>query len=296
LISGWFDIFLGALLQDYGDLVDSGRQPYLTIGPWTHMHAGAMLETLRQGLIWFDSTLKGEHHDLRRSPVRICVMSGEAEEWRDLETWPPPTNQQSLFLNESGRLTAGKPSSQTPPDRYTYDPSHPTPAVGGPMMNVHAGIKDNRALEARQDVLVYSSEVLDSDLEVIGSPHAILYVDSSLEYTDFFARLCDVLPDGASLNVCDGMRRIRPGIGERQPDGSLRIEIELLPTAYRFLSGNRLRLQISSGAHPRWSRNLGSGESVSAGVEMQLAHQCVYHDAAHISTLTLPVFGDPLSR
>lgn len=296
LISGWFDIFLGALIQDYQGLAASGRQPYLTIGPWTHLDSGAMLETLRQGLIWFDSALKGNDRSLRRTPVQICVMSAEGNKWRDLQVWPPTTNRQTLFLNGSARLSADKPSAESPPDRYTYDPSHPTPAVGGSMMNVHAGIKDNRALEARQDVLVYSSVVLESDLEVIGSPRAILYVNSSLAYTDFFARLCDVLPDGASLNICDGMLRIHPGIGERQPDGSLRIEIELLPTAYRFLSGHRMRLQISSGAHPRWSRNLGTGESVSAGVEMQLAHQRVYHDAAHISALTLPVFGDPLRR
>ena len=160
------------------------------------------------------------------------------------------------------------------------------------MMNVHAGVKDNRSLEARPDVLTYSSGVLESDLEVIGSARAILYVRSSLEYTDFFARLCDVRPDGASLNVCDGMLRIRPGIGQRQPDGSLRIEIELLPTAYHFRSGHRLRVQISSGAHPRWSRNLGTGEGIPAGIEMQVARQHIYHDATHISGLVLPVFSD----
>lgn len=289
LVSGWFDIFLGSLLQDYQDLVTSGRQPYLTIGPWPHINSSAMTETLRQGLIWFDSVLKGKEGRLRRSPVRIYVMAANAGEWRDLETWPPATQPQTLVLDESGRLSPDRPAKETPPDRYTYDPSDPTPAVGGAMMNSHAGSKDNRALEARPDVLTYTTGDLQSDLEVIGTVRAVLYVSSSLEYTDFFARLCDVLPGGASLNVCDAMLRIHPGVGQPMPDGSLRIEIELFPTAYCFQSGHQLRLQISSGAHPRWSRNLGTGESDPAGTEMKIAHQRVYHDPTHISALILPV-------
>jgi putative CocE/NonD family hydrolase len=294
LISGWFDIFLGSLLQDYQDLVSSGRQPYLTIGPWSHINFNAMAETLRQGLIWFDRVLKCKEAILRPSPVRIYVMAGNGGQWRDLETWPPTTQQQTLFLDESSRLSFDLPVEESPPDQYTYDPSNPTPAVGGAMMNLHAGPKDNRALEARPDVLIYTTGVLQSDLEVIGSARAVLYVSSSLEYTDFFARLCDVLPGGASLNVCDAMLRIQPGVGQPMPDGSLRIEIELFPTAYCFQSGHQLRLQISSGAHPRWSRNLGTAGSASTAAEMKIAHQRVYHDPTHISTLTLPVFQDNL--
>lgn len=289
MVSGWFDIFLGSLLQDYQDLVSSGRQPYLTIGPWFHLNSSAMAETLRQGLIWFDSILNGKQGRLRRSPVRIYVMAGKSGQWRDLEAWPPATQKQTLFLDESGRLSPDRPARESPPDRYTYDPSDPTPAVGGAMMNLHAGFKDNRVLEARPDVLTYTSGVLQSDLEVMGSARVVLYVSSSEEYTDFFARLCDVLPGGASLNVTDAMLHVHPGIGHPMPNGSLRIEIELLSTAYCFHSGHQLRLQISSGAHPRWSRNLGAAGSASTATEMKIAHQRVYHDPIHISALILPV-------
>jgi hypothetical protein len=147
-------------------------------------------------------------------------------------------------------------------------------------------------LEARPDVLTYTTPVLEKDLEVIGVVRAILYVRSSNEYTDFLARLCEVLPDGRSLNVTEGILRLAPGSGERQPDGSLRICIELWPTATCFLKGSALRLQVASAAHPRWNRNLGTGESTVSATQMRPADQSLYHDCDHPSHLILPVSPD----
>jgi hypothetical protein len=152
-----------------------------------------------------------------------------------------------------------------------------------------AGAVDNRPLEARPDVLCYTTPPLERALEVIGPVRLELYVRSSLAHTDFFGRLCDVSPDGRSTNICDGLFRVEPGRGEAQPDGSLRLEIGLWATAHRFLPGHCLRLQVSGGAHPRWSRNLGSGEPPATGVRLTIADQTVYHDAAHPSALVLPV-------
>ncbi len=125
-------------------------------------------------------------------------------------------------------------------------------------------------------------------MEVIGPVSLELYVRSSLPHTDFHGRLCDVAPDGCSTNLCDGLIRIEPGRRRRSPMAAC-LAIDLWATAYRFLPGHRLRLQVSSGAHPRWSRNLGTGEPLATGVRMAVAQQTIYHDAAHPSALVLPV-------
>ncbi len=151
------------------------------------------------------------------------------------------------------------------------------------------GPKDNRNLEARADVLVYTSAVLEHDVEVIGPVTAELYVRSSLQHTDFFARLCVVEPSGKPINVCDGIVRLNPGQPVPQADGSLHIQVDLWPTAYRFRRGQRMRVQVSSGAHPRFARNLGSGEPLATGTTLRVADQTIYHDPEHPSAILLPI-------
>jgi putative CocE/NonD family hydrolase len=152
------------------------------------------------------------------------------------------------------------------------------------------GARDNRELEARPDVLVYTSAALEQDVEVIGPVTADLYVRSSLDHTDFFARLCVVEPPGRSINLCDGIVRLTPG---SQPapdaDGIRHLRLDLWPTAYRFRKGQHLRVQVSSGAHPRFVRNLGAGEPLATATKMVIADQMVYHDQEHPSAFVLPV-------
>ncbi len=285
-ISGWYDLLLRELLADYDALAQAGRSPYLTIGPWFHTHMEGAQTSLREGIIWFDAHLKGDRSQLRYKPVRICIMG--ANEWREMDTWPPPTQPVRYFLHDQGELSTDNPAKASP-DNYRYDPADPTPSVGGPLLTVPCGPVDNRALEARADVLCYTTLPLGKDVEIIGSPRLELYVRSSLPHTDFFGRLCDVHPDGRSINICDGLLRVEPSKGQPQPDGSLRIEIELWPTAQRFLRGHHIRLQVSSGAHPRWNRNLGTGQPIATSAQMLAADQTIYHDSAHPSALVLPV-------
>jgi putative CocE/NonD family hydrolase len=182
----------------------------------------------------------------------------------------------------------------SPPYRYRYDPADPTPALGGALLVLRgAGPRDNRALEARPDVLCYTSMPLEQDLEIIGPVRLELYARSSQAHTDFFGRLCDVAPDGRSTNVCDGLFRVEPDRPGAQPDGCRRLEIDMWATAHRFRQGHRLRLQVSSGAHPRWSRNLGTGESLATGASMCFADQTIYHDETHPSALVLPLVPPP---
>ncbi len=286
LISGWYDVFLPDLLRDHATMVAAGRAPYLTIGPWTHLSRGGVWVMLREGITWFDATLRGDRSRLRPLPVRVYVMG--ADEWRDLTVWPPPATETPHYLHGGGVLSVAGPLSESPPDRYHYDPADPTPSVGGPLFGPDAGPRDNRALEARPDVLTYTSQPLTADLDVIGPVRLDLYARSTLAHTDFVGRLCDVYPDGRSVNICDGLIRAEPGAGEPVED-TLQLALDMRATAYRFRAGHRLRLLISSGAHPRWNRNAGTGEPPGDAMAMRPADQTVYHDARHPSALILPV-------
>ena len=290
LMGGWYDLFLDWQLKDYQALRAAGKQPYLLIGPWTHTSSAGAGMTVRESLAWLDTHVKGKQGRLHEAPVQLFVM-GE-EKWRTFADWPPPARSERWHLQPGGML-APTPAPASEPDRYRYDPADPTPAVGGNSLGAskHMGPRDNRSLEARSDVLVYTSAELLQDLEVIGPVTVELYVRSSLEHTDFFARLCVVETSGKSINLCDGILRLTPGSIIPEPDGSLRILIEVWPTAYHFRKGQRLRVQVSSGAHPRFVRNAGSGEPLATGTKLCVADQTVYHDPEHPSAILLPVLS-----
>lgn len=150
---------------------------------------------------------------------------------------------------------------------------------------------DNRQLEARPDVLTYTTAPLEHDLDVIGPVQAELFVRSSLQHTDFFARLCDVDPKGTSLNVCDALLRVSPGQPGVAADGCLRVTIDLWPTAHRFRQGHRMCLQVSSGAHPCYARNTGSGEPLASATRLVVADQLIYHDPDHPSGIVFSVLS-----
>lgn len=286
LIGGWYDFFLRTTLSDYTALQAAGRQPYLTIGPWHHFSEIISLYDLREGIRWFDAHLKGKPETIRSKPVRVYVMG--ANEWREMDIWPPLARQTPYYLHAGQHLNHELPAEHEAADHYCYNPADPTPMVGGAQFSPLAGPRDNRALEARPDVLIFSTAPLNEPVEIIGPVRLQLYAGSSLDCADFFGRLCDVYPDGRSMNICDGLFRIKPGRIKRQPDGSFCIEIDMWATAYRFKAGHRIRLQVSSGAHPRWSRNLGTGDCLN-GTDMQAAAQTIYHDSRHPSALLLPV-------
>lgn len=303
--SGWYDLFLDGLLDDYTAQLNAARPagrpvPYLTIGPWSHLDTGYLPVAFTDGLAWFSAYLRGDRSKLRQRPVRLFVMG--ARRWRSFESWPPPSKEYKLYLQGSGAQKTGRlrwqpvdagetaaGGANALPDQYRYNPALPTPNLGGAKMGTDAGQVDNRSLEERSDVLIYTTPPLPGDVEIIGYVHADLYVRSSLLYTDFFVRLCDVESSGRSLNVCDGNFRIEPGRGELQPDGSLRIRVAMSATAYRFLTNHRIRIQVSSGAHPRFARNLGVPEPQVMSTTYQLADQTIYHDAVHQSAVVLPL-------
>jgi putative CocE/NonD family hydrolase len=287
MVGGWYDIFLPWMLRDYSALRATGKRPYLTIGPWAHNTPGLITDSTREALAWFRAYLYGDHSQLRKALVRIFVTG--ANEWRDLADWPPPGRRhERWYLQPGGGLAADIPP-ESEPDHYRYDPADPTPSVAGPLLAGNSMPTDNRQLEARPDVLTYTTTPLERDLDVIGPVQAELFVRSSLEHTDFFARLCDVDAQGRSLNVCDALLRVEPGQQPVTDDGCLHITIDLWPTAHRFSRGHRVRMQVSSGTHPRYARNTGSGEPLASATRLVVADQSIYHDPDHPSSVELSI-------
>lgn len=293
-VSGWYDLFLDGLLEDYCVQAAAGKAPRLVIGPWHHMEYGYMAISFTEALHWFSGHLRGESIAPDAKSVRLYIMG--ANRWREFDQWPPASQPLRLYLHgngvaKTGRLFTAPASADTPPDMYTYDPADPTPNLGGPKLGDGAGVTDNRPLERRRDVLVFSSIPLQADAEFVGPVQLELYVRSSLETADFFGRLCVVERTGRSINICDGNFRLEPGRGTIQPDGSVRIIIAMSATAYRIKAGQRVRLLIASGAHPRFARNLGAPGNQALTTMLQPAQQTVYHDAAHPSALVLPLLA-----
>lgn len=286
LLGGWYDLFLPWQVADYAALKAAGRTARLTIGPWTHASPAGMGVALRDGLDWFDVHLRGQA-SRRDDPVRVFVMG--SRRWVDLPEWPPAAEVQRWHLHAGGRLDRAAPAASAP-DRYRYDPADPTPGVGGPSLDARrAGPKDQRAREQRADVLTYTSEPLGEDLTVVGPLAVDLWVRSSLEHGDFFVRLCDVSPKGRSTNLADGIIRLHPGDVESADGGKRQLRIDMWPTANTFRAGHRVRLQVSSGAHPLFARNFGSGEPFATTTTLRAADHEVFHDPDHPSAIQLPV-------
>jgi putative CocE/NonD family hydrolase len=276
-IGGWYDIFLPGQLRDFRILQEAGRPARLTIGPWTHT---ALTNTMFTEAVEFGLAHARGEQPPHRAPVRLFVMGEQA--WRDFESWPPNGYVAQRFHLQPGGALSTEPPGGSAPDHYRYDPADPTPAAGGVRMVRDSGRVDNTALEARADVLTYTTTVLDRDVEVIGDVSAEIWFRSSLPYADVFVRLCDVDPRGRSYNVCDGLVSLS-GAGEISP-----ATIQLWPTAHRFKRGHRIRIQVSSGAFPRYARNHGTGEPRATATTLRAADQTVYHDPARPSAVILP--------
>jgi putative CocE/NonD family hydrolase len=287
LMGGWYDIFLPWQLRDYRTLREHGQRPYLSIGPWSHTSPELAFSSLSEVLPWLQAVARGQEEQYREARVRIFVTG--VDEWRDLSDWPPPGTRAQRFHLQPGFGLALDQAPTSEPDYYRYDPADPTPSLAGPLLMGKAQPTDNRALEARMDVLTYTSTLLTQDLEVIGPVQADLFVQSSREHTDFFVRLCDVDQQDKSINVCDALLRVTPGHPASGPDGTLHLTFDLWPSAHRFRTGHRLRVQVSSGAHPRYARNPGSGEPLGTATTLLVADQSIYHDPTHPSAIILSI-------
>jgi putative CocE/NonD family hydrolase len=164
----------------------------------------------------------------------------------------------------------------------------PTPSVGGRTLGRRAGRHDNRKLEARDDVRTFTTSPLASPVEVLGAVTVRLFVESDNPYSDVFVRLCDVDEKGHSVNVTDRLVRLDPAAGEEPAPGERKLEVTLPETAHRFRAGHRIRLQVSGGAHPRFARNLGTGEPPGQATRGVGVTHRIGHNSAAPSSVTLP--------
>jgi len=297
LVGGWHDLFIEQTLEQYRALAARGVPARLVVGPWAHLDItsqGAAV-ALTESLAWLDRYASPGRTGSQSAappdhPVRIWVGGEGAEEWREIGGWPPPgTAEQRWYLGANGLLGPAQPAGTEPAADglavgFRYDPADPTPSPGGAIMATNAGSRDNRDVERRLDVLVFSSDPLDEPVEVIGEVIAEVSVTRDNPYADLFVRLCDVDPRGRSHNVCDGIVRLT----EADPlTGTVRVS--LLGTAHRFGRGHRIRLQVTGGAHPRFARNPGNGQVDATAADLVPTQYDIGLDAAHPSVLLLPV-------
>lgn len=291
MVTGWWDLFVAEQLRDVVRLQDAGVPVRLTVGPWIHGEPGELREIVRTDVTWLDHHLRGGPAP-RGAPVRLHLQ--QAGTWLEAESWPPPgVRTQLLHLRADGGL-GDAPTGAAEPSRFGHDPADPTPTAGGPLLQGPGKQADQAAVEARDDVLVFTGPELPADLDVVGPVRARVHVRPSLEHADLVVRLCDVGPDGVSRNVVDGIRRLDPRTVPaddvtRGADGVLAVDLELFPTAYRFRPGHRLRVHVAGGAFPRFARSSGTGEPFATASGGRRCGFEVHHDADHPSRLELPV-------
>ncbi len=295
LVSGSHDFFVEQTMRQYQALRQRGVTAALTVGPWTHMNID-MGVAMRETLAWLDAFADGNGAapPPRPSPVRVWVSG--IDQWRDLPAWPPPDSVPTTFhLRAGGRLTAAQPAGDGESTAFTYDPADPTPSVGGRLMSLRTGGSlDNSALELRADVLTFSTDALENAVEIAGIPVVRLHLHSDNVYFDVFARLCDVSPDGRSVNVTDQIFRSSPA--DVRPGEIWQIELPLTDVSHVFDVGHLIRLQVSGGAHPRFARNLGtSGDPVNGTETAPVCHQ-IQHSEQFPSALIVPVLRAAGSR
>lgn len=288
MLTGWHDLFLPWQLRDFRMLGDAGRAARITIGPWAHTDPSGLRAQVRDQVSWLRAHLE-DGAAPGYPPVRAYLQ--RAGTWLEFAQWPPAhSRRRALYLHPGGCLGSGSPPDSAP-DAFVYDPADPTPTVGGPILHGRAGPRDNRAIEARPDVLVYTSPPLPGDLDLMGDVSATVHVRPEVPDADVFVRLCDVDTSGRSRNICDGIVRLRPDAPPAAPDGTVAAVVDMWPTGYRLRRGHRVRVQVSGGAFPRFARNHGTGEPLADAVAMRSCRREVFHDPAHPSHVLLPVLS-----
>ncbi len=329
-IGGWFDIFAGNTVRTFTEMRRRGGSAAaregqrLIMGPWDHLNStgvypdrkfGLMADALYNDLTgvhqrFFDRWLRGrEGATAGDAPVRIFVMG--IDQWRDEQDWPlPDTAYVDYFLDGSGRANTangdGLLSPEAPAEEHTdvylYDPRRPVPTLGGRVMLPStanaAGAVDQRPAETRDDVLCYSTPVLERPVEVTGHVSLTLFVSSSAADTDVTGKLVDVFPDGRAIFLTDGIlrARYRNSLADPEPlaPGEVyEVTLDLSVTSNVFLPGHRIRLEVSSSNFPRFDRNTNTGGIVIEDGEedVVVAVNRVLHGPAHPSRLVLPVIG-----
>jgi uncharacterized protein len=322
IVAGWYDIFQDGSFENFQLLTTEGAARWksahrMLVGPWAHggpvsklgdvdFGPSAKVEVRDKISRWLDHYFLAQANGADKDqPIEFFLMG--PNQWRQQSRWPPDGVRSTRFFLTSnggantsagdGRLTTAPPSNDQP-DHFDYDPMNPVPTLGGttccdPSL-MPPGPKDQRSVEARKDVLVYTTEPLSSDMTLIGHIDVHLFAATSARDTDWTAKLMDVAPDGVALNLADGIVRARFSRSLEEPEllepGTAHdFAIDLGNTAYALRKGHRIRLDISSSNFPRYSRNTNTAEVPEKEKNPVAAHQTVYHDHSRASYIDLPV-------
>lgn len=326
---GWYDTFLNGGLRNFMGMRKSGgsamarKDQRIVIGPWDHIGWGrpGSVESPRLEAIgevadssineltikWFDHFLKGVDNGVATGP-RVDYFTMGENRWHTASAWPlPHTRYETWYLASGGHaasifgdgvLMPGRQGSQSPPDKFVYEPWDPVPSVGGhsccDWRRGAMGQFDQSQKEIRPDILVYTSGQLTRPLTVTGPISVSLYASSSATDTDFTAELIDVYPDGSAVNLNNGILdvRFRDSLSEPTaivPGQIYRYTIHVWPTSNLFAAGHRIRLEISSSDFPQFAPNPNTGDVFGTSTRWRSAEQVIYHDAAHPSAIVLPV-------
>jgi uncharacterized protein len=324
----WYDLSVGPNLAAYNYVrktakPEIAREQYAVIAPTLHCGytratedtivgerdmGNAKLDYNALTYGWFDHFLKGEDNHVLETMPRVRYYTMGSNKWQTSETWPPEGAQpMTWFLGSGGKanslygdgvLTTAALASDSP-DGFTYDPMNPVPSYGGGVCctgnAVIGGAFDQRKMEARADILVYSSEALKEPMEVSGPIEVTLFVSSDAKDTDFTVKVLDVYPDGTAYNLDETIQRVRYRNGYdkplvwMEPGQVYKVALQPMNTSNYFAAGHRIRIEVSSSNFPRFDRNLNTGGNNYDEVKSVVAHNQVHHSTQYPSQVTLSV-------
>ncbi len=324
----WYDVSIGPNLAAYNFVRKTAKgeianEQYAVIAPTLHCSytratehtvvgerdmGDARLDYNSLTYGWFDHFLKGEDNGVLQKEPKVRYYTMGLNKWQTADTWPPAgaapmtwylsSGGKANSLTGDGALTTSAPPSDAP-DGFVYDPMNPVPSYGGNVCctgnAVNGGAFDQRKMEARNDILVYSTPPLKEGIEVSGSMDVTLYVSSDAKDTDFTVKVIDVYPDGTAYNLDETIQRVRYREGYDKPPvwmeaGKVyKVTLSPMTTSNYFPAGHRVRIEVSSSNFPRFDRNLNTGGNNYDEVKSVIAHNAVHHSTAYPSTVTLTV-------
>ncbi len=325
----WYDVSISPNLALYNHVRENAKDAsvrenqYMVIAPTLHCAYTRATENTIVGELsvgdarlnydeqiygWFDLWLKGEANDFKSKTPKVQYYTMGSNQWNSSDTWPPEESKlQTYYLHSGGAanslygdgsLSLKKPAAVETPDTFIYDPMNPVPSYGGNVCctgnAVRGGAFDQQGMETRNDILVYTSEVLEEGMEMTGFIESTLYLSSDVKDTDLTIKLIDVHPDGSAYNLDETIQRVRYREGYQQEvfmekDKVYKVELTPMATSNFFKKGHRIRIEVSSSNFPRFARNLNTGGNNYDEKEGVVATNSIHHTEAYPSNVKLPI-------
>ncbi len=315
---GWYDIFNQGTINSFVSIQSQGQgnakgNCRLVMGPYAHgfftelKYPSNSTDVPKAGdyLRFFNHWAQGKSNGVEQDKAVHYYVMGDPEDadapgnyWRSVDVWPPETEKKKLYFYEDLTASFDENQNESASLHYDYNPKDPVPTVGGQNLMIAKGPMDQRKVESRKDVLVFTTDVLESPVEVTGRIRAVLSVSSDSPDTDFTVKICDVYPDGRSMLVTDGIQkaRFRKSFEKEEfmESGKVyQIPVDLWSTSLIFNKGHRIRISISSSNFPRFEPNPNTGNPfIINDPDTRVAHNTIHLSSRSPSYITLPVYHE----